>query len=621
MSEAHWPTGFFHDRFWQRLCLQFLGAGNWKRALQNSGLPENVQSTIRDVVEQTKLLRFEKSEITTELIHHFQDGHERGHSYDELVRDFGTTEVAVSLFRSSKLRSRPMSVKAFRGSLMVFGGGIVGYLLLQLFFHSAKPNPTVDYGVKLNELATSAPVEQQAWPIYRDLWIKHGLSEGGGESFKEIYVEEEDNYRRLVGPSDESWNIAVAKLDTIQDLLDTWREASQLPHLGTPLHVDRSKYSDEDLKALFPGKTREDLAKEKTNWAEQMRVEPISDEANRLLNEAPFSVLLPHIQQFREAARLLHVDTRLAVVQGDSDRALQNIKAIHGLARQAADQPSAVCTLVGRALHGIGFGVIEEVVIDHPNFLSDKQLEDLQMYVADLELTDSLNIEAERNGTLDMVQRIWSDDGNGDGRMTAVGMEVQYVFANMTETIPGQNDRPWLEKPMVRSITGPVSLFTAPSRKEMELLVEEAFAELEARIQKPMWEDSDSSFEEYLNEKDDSGMLAGLFMSMQQVKAASEVKIAIQDAVVLALACHRYKRANGDWPKGLDKLSGKWIKKTPIDRLNGKPLNFVIKNDAPVVYSLGHDGDDDGGVNTTDIPWLDHEGDGDWVIWPQADRE
>jgi len=137
-----------------------------------------------------------------------------------------------------------------------------------------------------------------------------------------------------------------------------------------------------------------------------------------------------------------------------------------------------------------------------------------------------------------------------------------------------------------------------------------------------MWEDKEFDFEAYLDERDSSGMLMGLLTAMDHVTAAREVKIAYQDAVVLAIACHRYKRANGNWPTELNQLSGKWLSKTPIDRLNGKPLNFVIKDDAPVVYSLGHDGDDDGGVNTNStVPWLDQDGDGDWVVWPQADLD
>ncbi|QEG25100.1 hypothetical protein [Mariniblastus fucicola] len=619
MSEAHSPTNLFRDRFLDRLCLQFLSAGDWKSAIADSGLPEQVQTRISDVVEQTGLLRFEKSEIATELIHHFQDGHERGQTFDELVRDFGTTEVAVSLFRSSKLRSRPMSVKAFRGSVIVFGGSFLSYLLLQLFFHSAKPNPTVDYSAKLNEAVTSSPADQQAWPIYRDLWIKYGLSEGGGENFKELYVDLENSNVRLIKPSDKNWPEAVAKLESMKELLDTWRSASKLPHLGTPLHSDLTKYSDDDLQALYPNLDRENLREQGMDWEESLAVGPISDEANRLMNQSVINILLPHVQQFREAARVLQVDTRLAIEQGDRSRALENIKAIHGLARQSADAPIAVCSFVGFAVHAMGFAVVEEVLIEHPDFFSDEQLHELKKSVAEVDLTATAKYEFEEDMAMDMIQRIYSDDGNGDGRLTAVGAEIQYMCSKMTGLYPAEEE-PWHENSYVRSMTAPVNLFSAPTRMETVTLVEESFDELEQRVHRPMWEDRDFTLEERLEEKDGSGMLSGLIGQLGRLKDAREIKIAYQDAVLLAIACHQYRRAEGEWPDKLEQLKGKWLEQTPIDRLNGKPLNFVIKDDAPVVYSLGHDGDDDGGVDTdSNTPWLDQNGDGDWVVWPQAD--
>ena len=636
MSDAWSTSRGFRDRILDRLRLQFLGAGNWEAALADSGLPDEVTSVIREVVQETGLLRFEKSEITTELIHHFQDGHERDHSFEELVRNFGKTDVAVSLFRSSKLRSRPVSVKAFKGSLAVFGGGIFGYLLLQLFFHSAKPNPTVDYGEKLNQTATSMPVEQRAWPLYRDVWVKHGFLEShmyeelwfyeSSRDAPEVLWTDHERHRRLIRPTDENWDAAVAKLESLNELLDVLRKGSKLPFVGAPLHTDKSNYSEADLAAFFPGLTQEKIAEnaasktiiEEFGWA----MDPISEEADELLSNSTIAVLLPHIQQFRRAARVLRVDTRYAMEQNDHDRAMRNVEAIFGLGRQAANNPIFVCVLVGAAVQGDGMGLIEELVDEHLETLSNEELKRLQKIMADADFSSMFqNQSTEKEFVLDMVQRIYSDDGNGDGRMTAVGMEVQNVCSKFVSRPGADDNKSWLDKSLVRSLTGPVNLFTGPSRKEMESLVDEAFEQLEKESQLTMWQwlESDFDFETFLKEKDESGFLFGM-IGTRGLSQSREVKIARQDAVLLALAIHRFKRSEGEWPTKLDQLTGDWIDRTPIDRLNGKPLHFVIKDDAPVIYSLGHDGDDDGGVNTdSDAPWLDREGDGDWVLWPSND--
>ena len=622
MSDAWSSPHGFRDRILDRLRLQFLAAGNWKAALAESGLPDEVTTIVREVVQETKLLRFEKSEITTELIHHFQDGHERGHSFEELVRDFGKTDVAVSLFRSSKLRSRPMSVKAFRGSLAVFGGGLFSYLILQLIFHSAKPNPTVDYSEKLNEAVTSMPIEERAWPLYRDVWPKYGFVEDGSV-YEEIWFDERS---RLIRPTDEGWDKATAKLESLNELLEVLRRGSKLPFVGTPLHVDRSKYSDADLAALFPGLTRQKIAENgaSESFIEGMGIQqPISKEANELLSNSAIGVLLPHIPQFRRAARVLRVDTRYAMQQGDHDRAIQNVETIFGLGHQAGNSPIAVCTLVGVAVQAIGFDLIEELADEHLESLSNEELMRLQELVAKVDFSSIFkNPSAEKESVLDMIQRIYSDDGNGDGRLTAVGMEVQYVCSKMFWS-PDSGGIPWFEIPMVRSVAGPASLFTAPSRKEMELLVDEVFEEMGKAAQLTMWQELESDFdlETFLKDNDESGFLYGILGAYDRgLSQSREVKIARQDAVLLALAIHRFKRSEGEWPTKLDQLKDKWIDRTPIDRLNGMPLSFAIKDDSPVVYSIGHDGDDDGGVNTdSSAPWLDQQGDGDWVLWPSND--
>ena len=495
---------------------------------------------------------------------------------------------------------------------MQLSAGLLGYLMLQLFFHSAVPEPSVDYGAMLNEAVTSAPIEQQAWPHYRELWTKYGLAEGGPESFKEIYVE--DDNRRLIRPSDEKWDEAVAKLESLEELLDGFRKFSNLPHLGTPLHVDRRDYSDADIHALFPGLKREDLT------AGGSGLEGVSAEADKLLEGATIGILLPHIQQFRDAARLLHVDTRLAVAQGDQERALANIKSVHGLGEQAADVPLFVCGLVGYAVHGIGFCITDEVIVENPDFFDANHLLELQQYIENLKLPEGNKLAFEQNLAKDLIQRIYSDDGNGDGRVTAVGAELKQILIHGLFRTASEEESPWYDARFFRSVSAPVTLFTAPTRHEMETIIADSHKEWIERIQRPMWEVEVTEWDEYLKRQDDSGLLQALIPGIASVKTARELKLAYRDAVLLALACHRYHKANQEWPTSLDQLVGEWLKDTPIDRINGKPLNFRIKDNAPVIYSLGHDGDDDGGVNTdSTAPWLDKTGDGDWIVWPQTD--
>ena len=616
MSDAHTSEPTFRSRTLDRLRLQFLSAGDWKAALADSGLPDGVTNIVRDVVQKTGLLRFEKSEITTELIHHFQDGHQRGHSFEDLVRDFGKPDVAVSLFRSSKLRSRPMLVKAFRGTSMVMGGGLIGYLLLQLFFHSVTPNPSVDYSVKLNEAVTSMPVQEQAWPLYRDVWAKHGFVEDGS-SYDELWT---DKKLRLMRPTDEGWDKATAKLDSLEELLAVFRKGAKLPYLGTPLHIDQSKYSDRDLAVLFPGSTREEIESRSISEDFGLSID-ISEEAQELLSQSMVRILLPHIQQCRRAARVLRVDMRYAMQQDDHDRAIENIETTFGLGKQVGNSPLAVCTLVGLAVQDIGFDMIQELTEDHFDSLSDEELKRLQDVAANVDFASLFtDMSVEKDCALDLLQRTYSDDGSGDGRMTAVGLEVRHAYLTNFGGTRQHDGMLWFANPMVRSIAGPATLVTAPSRREVQSGLDEVFQEIEKAAQRTMWQSFESDFdlEELLMEKDESGFLLGMTSAFDNLILGREVRIARQDAVLLALAIHRFKRSEREWPQELGQLTGGWIDRTPIDRINGKPLHFTIKDDALVVYSIGHDGVDDRGVKSdAGAPWLVKDSDGDWVLWPQ----
>jgi hypothetical protein len=68
-------------------------------------------------------------------------------------------------------------------------------------------------------------------------------------------------------------------------------------------------------------------------------------------------------------------------------------------------------------------------------------------------------------------------------------------------------------------------------------------------------------------------------------------------AAVAGLAAERYRVANGAWPASLDELAtAGLLKAVPTDPFDGRPMRFARKAGGIVVYSVGPDGADDGGV-------------------------
>ncbi len=64
-----------------------------------------------------------------------------------------------------------------------------------------------------------------------------------------------------------------------------------------------------------------------------------------------------------------------------------------------------------------------------------------------------------------------------------------------------------------------------------------------------------------------------------------------------ALAAERYRLAYGDLPKTLGELVPEYLDAIPHGAASGKPLRYVKSRDAVLIYGLGADGNDDGGVD------------------------
>jgi hypothetical protein len=94
---------------------------------------------------------------------------------------------------------------------------------------------------------------------------------------------------------------------------------------------------------------------------------------------------------------------------------------------------------------------------------------------------------------------------------------------------------------------------------------------------------------------------------------AHRAKVQIE-ALVTTIAAIRYKNAYGDYPENLDRLlEADLLKKLPMDPYSDGPLVYRRTPDGFILYSLGADFDDDGGLHSN---WgRDTEG-GDQVFWP-----
>ncbi len=606
--------------------MQLTGRLDWRTRLAESDLSAEAASAVLQVVQKTRLFRLEKSQVCDELIAHFEDGQRSGQSYQKILDEFGDINETAVLISRSKKRNRSMFLKIGRIAGYLSLGALASYIAISIYFFLGQPKPSVDFMQDLNATAISQPEEDKAWPIYRETWIKHNFCDN---HFPEVFVSEEQGPERLgklLTPDDASWPAAVAFLQEHRDMLAAFRAAGRKPALGLELKSNVSDYSARDALALVPGMVDEngEFKAEVVNG----KSDPGSYDdymANSLIH-----VLLPHVQSFRSVAQLLKIDTRLAIEENDPDRAVANILATFGVAKHSAECPILVCGLVALAVSDLGLDQIEEAVMA-PDFLSPDQIESLQQTVSELPLRDHINFAGERAMMYDILQRVYTDDGDGDGRMTSQGIDIiQQMHAAWGNSAMGV-DEPVFN--VVEKVVGPVSLIAMASRKEMKRRYDELMDEAEVAFNQPI-ATYEMDIDQTLTEASQSErfkyyLIDILFPGVESIRHAMEARMARRDAVELALAAYRFKKASGDWPTAANQLVPKYIESLPVDPLTGGPLSMAFDDNRLKIYSFGNNLQDDDGQPLTnqrtgekirDFRFQSAEQtrlDGDWILWPQ----
>src|SRR5262249_45006843 len=90
---------------------------------------------------------------------------------------------------------------------------------------------------------------------------------------------------------------------------------------------------------------------------------------------------------------------------------------------------------------------------------------------------------------------------------------------------------------------------------------------------------------------------------------------------ILAIALKRDELRHGEVPPRLDALVAGLIARPPLDFMNGKPFCYHLNADGTfVLYSVGDDGQDDGGDATPKAGGTFGLWEGRDAVWPWAER-
>lgn len=548
-----------------------------RRPLEESALPLPIKQLVQRVVRSTGLWRLEQVAVLQELIAHFRDGIAAGDSPEQLIEKFGDETAAAKLIRRAKRRGRPWAWHGLRMASWSAAVLLVFYVGYAIYFFSGRPSPRVNYVASINQAVERTPPENRAWPLYRRALLGLG------------WTQTRPQLRLDVRTNSKEWPEVSRFVSEHQEEVEWVRQAAAKPSFGFLIGVQGSLNDPE----LWPD-------------MKLAAADPVSGES---LNSA----LVPPLSSLRELAGLLSVDAAVARQARDGKRTLQDIQSILGLARQLGENASLLAALVSLAIHEKALDQIELTLREDPSLISRKDWLDLADRLSIPKVAgDLIRFDTERMNFADTLQRSFTDDGSGNGRLTPAGFD--YFVRS-----PGQKQATWTK--IFKPAAGLVLASRQRLQAEYNRLADRAVANMALAMRDTDWHtDQDES----LLRKDPS--LAPVWLatpSYRRSQTAAERTLGRRDGVVVGIGLELYRREHGNYPRDLGDLTPSLLTAVPADRISGEPLRYRVVDGRAVVYSVGADRKDGGG-RAAPMPlaaavWETKTGpapSGDWLLYP-----
>lgn len=589
-----------------------------------AAIPASLQTVVHDVARRTRLWPGEKREIVRELSSHFADGLDAEQSEADLIAQFGDPAQAAALLRRAAKRNRPwpwLALRfAVRGVAIVFAFILLTYAALAARYYLGRAGPIEDLRPKLNAVALTTPDADKAWPLYRDALLAMPA---------DAYVEGlrvAKKYERLPVPGDPEWAEVEAILALNAESMRLAREAAAKPHLGLLVGYT---FATDDAKALM------------------MPEQPPAGDIKSPDDPGLISVLLPHLARLRMLGMTLSYDAQRAAAAGDADIALADLQAILGIVGHMRETPLLIGELVGLSLFARACDTVNDILARSPGLFSDAQLIALAHRLAafdDARLR--CRFDGERLFFDDVLQRIYTDDGNGDGRLTPRGLRWLAMAGSIWDA--KRPDR--VEPDALLGFTGPALSAIVRGRKDTAAEYARLMDINERDADTPLWERNSSEVDAVIAKWLDSPLermrnlpLSMLVPALGKASINAQMTMMRRDVTLTVIALELFHRTNQRWPASLAELSPQWLPSPPVDRFDGSTLRYRINGDRPMLYSVGTDREDDGGIPPStgaeyaqqwfprdwiretvahQKPIITGDGrrilywDGDWTLWP-----
>jgi hypothetical protein len=294
---------------------------------------------------------------------------------------------------------------------------------------------------------------------------------------------------------------------------------------------------------------------------------------------------------------------KFEATEGNVLRAFEILTDLHMMGVHLSKGPTLVDQLVGlaccEAVYSAGLSILDRCPADAASLNTTLRAVRDRLPLVQVPRFS----EAERLHGYDLIQRTFTDDGEGDG---ILALSPYYARARA-----GTHGMSYLGALRI--------CLSHPGRKDTVSLHDTYFAKIRAAASETPWQlhVRKTSCEAITNQ-----LLTGNCFLWNDVGLGS-MKDCVQlnwhtraagNAFVTILAILAYKTQKGGLPASLDDLvKERYLGSVPIDPYSGGPLVYKVTGSNFTLYSLGENFTDDAGLPAT---WEESRTKGDLVFWP-----
>jgi hypothetical protein len=504
-------------------------------------LPRCATEYIELVVKKMGYRRRVRAEVRQELIDHFEDAlhgatneQERVEKAMSLIKEFGEPKTLAKLIRRGKKRCRPLWLKALIRTCQAAGIAFVLLILYIAFLFTGRPNITVDYVARLNELVRPAADEQlNAAPLY----IRAG----------ELVINDPN------------------------ELALPWREPpnkEQLQQLAAWVAENEPA-----IKLTIEGNQKP------CYWLEY------KSKSGQVME-----ITLPSLSPYRTIAYAICSKAYLKASQGDMPSATALLEESLTFSRRIYTKGTLVEQLVSWGVSGITFRTAEAIISDfHPDAQRLAAMQDrLEQALCGADFRVSM--DGESMFWKDVLQRTYTSSGR------VYAPELLRLAPAIASMNGGDKSMSNFQNSMAILLTlgapGKGTTFESASAFMEEWQRVASMTPYQAR---QVGIDMGVAYNKLTRR---NIVLRMLLPSCEKVWYQSFIAGTAGEAVIAVVAIHRWRLDKGDWPQSLDELrQGGYMKTVPMDPWSDGPLVYRRIADGFILYSVGVNFKDDGGTS------------------------